>query len=333
MASPPPGTLPALIVGSGGESGINMSKALAGEGVSYVYTLDTKGSMGAYLPTALHKTLVDDMDNVVGFKRWNTAAILPASSKVIEHVYRWLESNPNLILCMPDKETWSICRNKADTYSILGREFRWVTSDYHAGAAGDDLGYPFWMRAPEGSGAAAASRIDTPRQAVAWYWYWKERDPGLTLMAEPYLTGTNVGFKSVLLNGSVVESFCMERVEWGGSSAPSGIPGTPLAARTMPPVETEHYNEKAVQAIRLIDPNATGPFCVDFQGGQITEINAGRLTTLSCKAWPGVNLPYTWLKLAHGVEPTFRGFDCAEPRTWIIRNRSAERIYYGFPSL
>lgn len=163
-----------------------------------------------------------------------------------------------------------------------------------------------WVRARQGAGARASLPVTTVDQAVAWARYWVEtKDLSYEdFMVGEFLPGREFAFQSLWLNGRLVTSQGRERLEYlYGHLTPSGQTSTPSVART---VHRDDVNEIAAAAVRAVDPDATGVFCVDLKedaGGQprVTEINAGRFfTTSNFLTEAGANMPYAYVRLALG---------------------------------
>jgi biotin carboxylase len=165
-----------------------------------------------------------------------------------------------------------------------------------------------WVRAVRGAGARASLPVTSPEQAVAWVRYWVElRGLAVTdFMVSEFLPGREFAFQSIWREGELVTSAARERLEYVfGHLMPSGQSSSPSVART---VHRQDVNELATEAVRAVDPRATGVFCVDLkedEGGQplVTEINAGRFfTTSNFFAAAGANMPHEYVRLACGED-------------------------------
>jgi biotin carboxylase len=163
-----------------------------------------------------------------------------------------------------------------------------------------------WVRAKQGAGARASLPVTTVEQAVAWARYWVEtKDLSYDdFMVGEFLPGREFAFQSLWRDGKLVTSQGRERLEYlYGHLTPSGQTSTPSVART---VRRDDVNEIAAAAVRAVDPDANGVFCVDLKedaGGspRVTEINAGRFfTTSNFLTEAGANMPYTYVRLALG---------------------------------
>jgi hypothetical protein len=165
-----------------------------------------------------------------------------------------------------------------------------------------------WVRAIRGAAPRASLPVSSPEQAVAWVRYWVEmRGLAVTdFMVSEFLPGSEFAFQSVWRDGQLVTSAARERLEYVfGHLMPSGQSSSPSVART---VHRGDVNELASEAVRAVDPNATGVFCVDLKEDEsgrplVTEINAGRFfTTSNFLAEAGANMPYEYVRLACGED-------------------------------
>lgn len=183
-----------------------------------------------------------------------------------------------------------------------------------------------WVRAVRGAGARASLPVSSPDQAAAWVLYWIERR-GLSygdFMVSEFLPGREFAFQSVWVDGRLFTSAARERLEYVfGHLMPSGQSSSPSVART---VHRKDVNELASQAVKAVDPEATGVFCVDLKEDEdgrplVTEINAGRFfTTSNFLAEAGANMPYTYVRLALGETPEdLPRFDAVEADLYWIR--------------
>lgn len=164
-----------------------------------------------------------------------------------------------------------------------------------------------WLRAGRGAGSLAALPVTNYEQANMWIEYWRTK--GLEwedFIISEFLPGKEYAFQSLWKNGELVTSAARQRMEYlFQARMPSGQSSTPTIAKS---VHNEVVNFHAIRAIQMLDPNATGIFCVDLKEDKygvphITEINVGRFFTTSLfftKA--GSNMPYYYIKLAFGEE-------------------------------
>ena len=183
-----------------------------------------------------------------------------------------------------------------------------------------------WVRAIRGAGARASLPVSSPEQAVAWARYWIELR-GLAVddfMVSEFLPGKEFAFQSVWLDGELVTSAARERIEYVfGHLMPSGQSSSPSVARS---VHRQDVNELAAAAVRAVDSDATGVFCVDLKEDEagrplVTEINSGRFfTTSNFFAAAGANMPYDYVRLALGESVGGRPrFDAVEEGLYWVR--------------
>lgn len=163
-----------------------------------------------------------------------------------------------------------------------------------------------WLRAIRGAGSKASLPITEFEHGKMWIDYWsKMRGVGWgDFMACEFLPGKEFAFQSLWRDGDIVTSQARERLEYFfGHLMPSGQSSTPSVAVT---AHREDVNSVATQAIRAVDPQATGVFCADIKENSqgvpcVTEVNIGRFfTTSNFFAEAGSNMPYYYVKMAYG---------------------------------
>ncbi|GIV61744.1 MAG: hypothetical protein KatS3mg044_0610 [Rhodothermaceae bacterium] len=169
-----------------------------------------------------------------------------------------------------------------------------------------DASEKVWVRAVRGAGSRAALPVTTPEQAAGWIRYWIEEkglQPADFMLAE-YLPGREFAFQSLWYRGELVTSMARERMEYlMGNLMPSGQSSSPSVART---VHRDDVNDVATRAVRAVDPEPHGVYCVDLKenaAGQpcVTEINPGRFfTTSNFFSAAGCNMPWYYVRLALG---------------------------------
>lgn len=237
---------------------------------------------------------------------------------------------------LPKLSTIKVCQNKAEFNYALKKKNISVPEAYHLKSKRDlkkSVGMilknnnKVWIRAIKGAGSRAAIPIVEYDQAKMWINYWTKMK-GLKyddFMVSEFLPGKEYAFQSVWLEGKLLMSQARERVEYlFGNLFVSGQSSSPSVAVT---VNNEKVNSMSYQAIKAIDEDATGVFCVDLKTDKngrvlITEINAGRFFTTSyffSKA--GCNMPYYYTKLGLGDinESPFKKFDNIKKGLYWIR--------------
>ncbi len=184
---------------------------------------------------------------------------------------------------------------------------------------------PVWLRAIRGAGSRGAVPVQTARHAQDWIHYWSTMK-GLRvrdfMMAE-FLPGREFAFQSLWKEGRLLTSACRQRLEYlFGHLTVSGQTSSPSVAVT---VHDDRVNRTATEAVRAVDPKATGVFCLDLKENAdrvpcVTEINAGRFfTTSNFFAKLGANMPADLIRLALGEEiPPRPEFDAVPAdMTWV----------------
>jgi biotin carboxylase len=232
---------------------------------------------------------------------------------------------------LPAAETVELCQDKAACAARLESAEVPVPETGHGDvhdAAAEILARhgKAWVRATRGAGARASLPVTTVDQAVAWARYWVEAR-GLAyedFMVGEFLPGREYAFQSIWRHGELVTSQARERLEYlYGHLTPSGQTSTPSVART---IQRDDVNEIAAGAVRAVDANANGVFCVDLKEGahgtpQVTEINAGRFfTTSNFLTAAGANMPYLYVRLAYGEDVDgLPPFDAVEEGLYWVR--------------
>jgi hypothetical protein len=165
-----------------------------------------------------------------------------------------------------------------------------------------------WIRARVGAGARASLPVSTVDQAVAWIRWWIDEKSmaAADFMASEFLPGREFAYQSVWQDGRLVAGQARQRVEYlYGHLTPHGQTSTPAVART---VSIPSVDELALRAIRALDLNPCGAFCVDIKEAadgtpRVTEINAGRFfTTSNFFAAAGLNMPDMLMRCALGEQ-------------------------------
>jgi biotin carboxylase len=232
---------------------------------------------------------------------------------------------------LPLAETVELCQDKAVAAARLAAAGVPVPQtgdgDVHDAAAAILSRHgKAWVRATRGAGARASLPVTTVEQAVAWARYWVETR-GLSyedFMVGQFLPGREFAFQSLWRDGRLVTSQARERLEYlYGHLTPSGQTSTPSVART---VKRDDVNETAAAAVRAVDPEANGVFCVDLKEDadgtpRVTEINAGRFfTTSNFLTEAGANMPYVYVRLAYGEDVgDLPPFDAVEEGLYWVR--------------
>lgn len=233
---------------------------------------------------------------------------------------------------LPKYETIEICQNKMEFNRILRENNIAVPEAYYLESEESlekALGKLFknhekvWLRAIRGAGSRAALPVKKVKHAKMWVDYWKEmRGLGYgDFMVSEFLPGKEYAFQSIWKDGELLMSQARERLEYiFGNLTPSGQSSSPSVAMT---VHNDKVNKLAYNAVKAIDPNATGIFCADIKtdkdnNEKIIEINAGRFfTTSNFFSAAGLNMPYFFTKMGFGeaIENSHKPFNNI-PENW-----------------
>lgn len=158
-----------------------------------------------------------------------------------------------------------------------------------------------WVRAIRGAGSKAALPVATYSQAKNWITYWVEFK-GMSyddFMICEYLPNEEYAVQTFWKDGNLIHSQARQRIRYVFEGImPSGQSSTPSVART---IKNEKVYESAVKFIKCLDNTPNGIYCIDMKTnfeGQIipTEINYGRFFTTSYFfSALGVNTPLEYV--------------------------------------
>jgi carbamoyl-phosphate synthase large subunit len=212
---------------------------------------------------------------------------------------------------LPEHKTIEICQNKMELTTLLKKAKVNVPEAYHVTSKEDlkesmntllKTNEKVWIRAIRGAGSRAALPVKKSSHAQMWVDYWRVMK-GLKysdFMVSEFLPGKEYAFQSFWWKGELLMSQARERKQYiFGNLTPSGQSSSPSVAVT---VDNDQVNKTAYNAIKAIDKNATGIFCVDLKTNKeglvtIIEINAGRFFTTSYFfSSAGLNMPYYYTK-------------------------------------
>jgi len=162
--------------------------------------------------------------------------------------------------------------------------------------------------------------VKRAEQARTWIRYWKEMRgvPARFFTLSEYLPGRDFGCQSLWKAGELILVKTFERLSYAvaGSQA-SRLSSVAALSKT---VFAPRVTEVCAEAVRNLDPKASGVFCVDVKEDArgvpcITEINAGRFS-LSTNVYDLVgkhNMAVTYVRLALGERVAIREkYDVAE---------------------
>ena len=188
-------------------------------------------------------------------------------------------------------------------------------------------GSRLWCRPRRGADTMGATVVRGARQARAWISYWTEMRgiPTAAFTLAEYLPGRDFNCQSLWLRGELILIKTYERIDTiGGHSRPSGFSSLSALAKTVwyPPLV-----RTTMDAIRALDPNASGTFGVDFREDaagipSITEINAGRfMWSQPLLDFVGRhNMAVTYVRLALGQAVHIADPYDVVPDTYMVRD-------------
>lgn len=158
-----------------------------------------------------------------------------------------------------------------------------------------------WIRAIKGAGSRGALPINTLDQAINWADYWAafKGVPRQDFMISEFLPGKEYAVQLFYVEGREIHSQMRERlVPFFQNQMPSGQSSTPAVARTI--YNKEVYSQ-ALRAVKQFDHMPHGIYSVDLKESiqeEIVpiEVNYGRFfTTSDFFAALGVNTPVAYI--------------------------------------
>jgi len=247
----------------------------------------------------------------------------------------FLSKNKNKVktrTLLPDSKTIDICQNKMEFNRVLKESNLAVPDAFFINSKKGlenalkillKTNEKVWLRAIRGAGSKAALPVKNIDHAKMWIDYWKTmKNIGYgDFMASEFLPGKEYAFQSIWLNGKILMSQARERLEYiFGNLTPSGQSSSPSVAKT---VHNEEVNNLVYNAVKAIDPVATGIFCADLKTDKdgkvkLIEINAGRFFTTSFFfSSAGANMPYYYTKIGLGekINRKLKPFNSV-PKDW-----------------
>lgn len=336
-----------MLLGAGGNAGINFIKSLRLSGESYWILAADLSSYKVLPAPADHKVVVPPASRVGRLEALN--AICRRYDIDLVHAQpdpevRFLAEHQRDLAapCFPiDLEILKQFADKAYCQQTwrdkLGIEFvvsAAVDTDEKTFDRLHAICGKVWVRARTGAGSKAALPVTTLAQARAWINYWVEargmREDDFVLCE--YLPGPEYAVQTVWHKGELIQTQARERLEFVfGSIMPSGQSSTPSLARS---VRIPAVTETAHAAIRAIDPLPHGIYCVDIRTSQHgdlvpTEVNYGRFfTTSDFFAAYGCNGPHAYVQLALTGKAD-KAIDVIPPDIRWSRGLDREPLGYG----
>jgi|BEDMetMinimDraft_1075159.scaffolds.fasta_scaffold01222_2 glutathione synthase/RimK-type ligase-like ATP-grasp enzyme len=307
-----------LLLGAGGSAGINFIKSLRNAPEEFFIVGTDTNKYHLELPDLDKRYLIPHASNEEYINKVNEV-ILKEDIEFVHaqpdiEVYT-ISKNRNEIkakIFLPSHKTIELCQNKYNTSKVLEMEGIPVAKCYKANEVNLDKAFNelkdknnrVWIRAIRGAGSRASLPAFSADHIKFWINYWKLKE-GMNeedFMISEFLPGDEYAFQSLWKNGRLITSQARKRVEYlFGNITPSGQTSTPSVAVT---VNDEEINKIATKAIKAVDTNPNGIYCVDIKKNKdgipcVTEINAGRFfTTNDFYSNLGCNMPWLYVKLA-----------------------------------
>lgn len=329
-----------LVLGAGGSAGINFIKALRNAPDEfYIVGTDTNKfhlqlpalDKRYLIPPANNEKYLDIINEIISIEEIQFIHAQPDSEVYV------LSKNRNKIsakLMLPSHHAIEICQDKYMTNKLLEKNNVPVPKTYklnevdYSKAYNDlkDKNNRVWIRAIKGAGSKASLPAQSVQHIHFWIDYWRNKEnlQEKDFMICEYLPGEEYAFQSVWKDGELITSQTRKRIEYlFGNITPSGQTSTPSVAVT---IHDEEINKIAVKAIKTVDKEPNGIFCVDIKKNKdgipcITEINAGRFfTTSDFYAYLGCNMPWIYVKLAFNEKiPPVKQFNAVPSGYYWIR--------------
>jgi len=287
-----------IVTGAGGGGSNNLIRSIRKSGYN-VYIIGT--NMDKFL---LIKSLADK--NYV-LPPGTDIKYIPALNKLIDiekvelvvpnsdTEVRVISENREKLKCrvfLPKKETVRLCQDKYKMIRYLSKKGVDVPETLEIKSLDDvdevcerlmskSNSNCLWCRLRDSSGSMASLPVKDAEQAKFWIKYWRDMR-GVSerrFIISEYLPGRDYAFQSIWKDGEIVIGKTCERISYiFERQMPSGQSSTPKIARL---VYNEDVVETCVKAVKAIDNEATGNFCIDLKEDaegvpHITEINIGR---------------------------------------------------------
>ncbi len=339
-----------LVTAAGGGAADNLIRALRGcrPGLRIVGTSIDPFSLArsladvSYLvpPASAGEAYVDSIKDIVEAEQ--VALVIPQNDAEVAPLGRSRDVLGARTL-LPGDEAIECCQDKFLLYQRLSQAGLPIAPTCEIGSLDEieelvrRLGSSdrLWCRMRRGSGSMASLPVSSAAQARFWVSYWEQErgvPPGAFLLSE-YLPGRDFAFQSLWHDGELVLAKTCERLSYlMGDRMPSGSSSTPRVGRL---VREPEVNAVCTEAVRTVDPRATGMFCVDLKQDRrgvacVTEINVGRFFMISpvFHASGRHNMADLYLRLALGEPVTVpsdeRYDDIGPDETFLVRELDHE---------
>jgi carbamoyl-phosphate synthase large subunit len=304
-----------LITGAGGAPALNFTRSLAaapermhliGIDCNKYYLKRSECDERHLVPRATDDDYMLVLKDII---RESGAEFIHTQNDIEINVLSEQRSELGVKYFLPSRETVRICMNKFETHK------RWhdaglpqprtvmISDRRDLAEAFKTMGPRLWLR--DVVGAAGKGSLPTSDPEVAQAWLDFKQGWGQFSAAE-YLSPDSITWQSIWNDGELIVAQSRKRLYWEfADRAPSGITGLTGAGVTF---ADPSFDALAQEAILAIDSKPHGIFSVDMTHDGAghpnpTEINIGRFfTTHEFFTQAGLNMPYIYVKLAHGEE-------------------------------
>ncbi|RLI13412.1 hypothetical protein DRO35_00350 [Candidatus Bathyarchaeota archaeon] len=314
-----------LVTGAGGIGGVNFVRAIRSMNDFFIVGID-------HFP---YHIKFNELDKEYISPRHNSAEFIPLIKKIIkddriEFLHPQPEVEAEVIAnrrgeieaktYLPLSSIFNICRDKYETAVRLhplglAPKTRLYTGISLEEAFGD-LGSPLWIRARKGAGGRLSLPCNSPEEAETWIKLWTMMGKAKMedFILQEYLPGNDYAWDSLWYRGELVTSYARMRLEYlFPHLSPSRITGTPTVAKI---IHDERLNEISVKAVKAIDPEPHGFYCLDLREGRddkpyVTEINVKAHTTLALWSYVATkhmglewwsNMSYLYVRIGLGFK-------------------------------
>ena len=288
-----------LIPGAGSGAGNNLIRSLRNGDPSLVvigadidrFTLrNSTADRNHLLPPASHPRFIDALHAVI--ERERIDLLMPNTDADVGLASELRDALPCRVF-LPSKAVIERCQDTYELTEFLRSRDIPVAATYPvSGLASLERIFArlapaqrVWCRIRSGYASRSAAPANTPAQACAWIGYWEQARgvPATMFTLSEYLPGRNFACQSVWRDGHLVLIKTAERL--ANPVAETRDSGTSSILSLANGVNEPRVVAICTEAIRALDPDASGAFSVDLKENTagtpcVTEINAGRFTTM-----------------------------------------------------
>jgi len=335
------------VTGAGGSAGMNFIKSLrhapedfyiVGTDCSKYYAKLSQADKTYVLPSCNDPAYIEELNRVIKTESIEFIHAQPDPEVAFISEHRGEIYAKTLL---PDARTIRIAQNKY-RLNVLLRDYKVPAPPTEKVVDSDNLrlliksnNKKLWLRAMRGAGSLAALPIYNFEQAYYWIEYWVTK--GLTwkdFIISDFLPGKEYAFQSIWYDGNLITSACRQRLEYlFQARMPSGQSSTPTIAKS---VHNKLVNGVCRNAIKALDNEATGIFCVDLKEDEngipcVTEINTGRFfTTSNFFTLAGSNMPYYYILMGYGEKlPNLKQYDAVLDGLFFVRQMDCGSVMFN----